>query len=132
MADRDFIAQFSSAILANIAPTFNKSPGETARKNTAMPTGHAELLSPGVSVDQTGIIEDTNESLNHAVSLDQSGAIKRTLNEQTESEVSVKRPRTCTSVGVEPDCQENLSNYFLDDEIHGGRQAMSSLISLEQ
>ncbi len=28
-----------------------------------------------VSVDQTGIIEDTNESLNPAVSLDQSGAI---------------------------------------------------------
>ena len=49
VADRDFIAQFSSAIWANIAPTFNKSPGEAARKDTAMPTGHAELLPPGVS-----------------------------------------------------------------------------------
>ena len=97
-----------------------------------MPACHTELLPPDVSVDQTGIIEDTNESLNPSVSLDQSGAIKRTLNEQTESEVSVKRPRTCTSVGVEPDCQENLSNDFLDDEIHGARQAMSSLIPLEQ
>ncbi len=41
VADQDFIEQISSAIWANIAPNFNKSPGKTARKDTAMLVDHA-------------------------------------------------------------------------------------------
>jgi hypothetical protein len=117
VADQDFIAQISSAIWANIAPNLNISPGKAAGIDTAMPVGHAEALPPGVSVDQTGSIVDSIESQNPAVSVDRTGAMKRKFNEQTESEGPVKKPRTCTSVAVEPDCQENSSADCLDDEI---------------
>ena len=73
MADREFIAQISSAIWTNIAKNFASNP-DTSGVNTAMPVSQAEPVNPVVSVDLTGMNANTDQisqaSVNPAESVD--------------------------------------------------------------
>lgn len=121
VADRELVAKIPATICANSAPNLNKSNPDsyglvTNRNKTAVPEGQAEKHNTGVSLDQTGILENTAAD-KPVVSVDQVGAEKRASEQDLELDLPAKRPRTCLPQNLELTAQDDWNVDQGDDEL---------------